>query len=174
MGMEKIDFIWYLKKLSLLALIGYLAGAGTYIIQEESGIMHGEKDHEAYVVNLQDENGVIQYLTHNEFYRVTEDTELHGSHADGQYLYFIKFDDEKNEEIYMGYQLKTINQGEESWEGKLIREKVIFSKEGPQELRFEIFGKVFRLNSDGELFEMRRVDEGFEVMKTWHRMVQEE
>jgi Na+/H+ antiporter NhaD/arsenite permease-like protein len=27
MGMEKIDFIWYLKKVSLWALIGYLAGA---------------------------------------------------------------------------------------------------------------------------------------------------
>jgi Na+/H+ antiporter NhaD/arsenite permease-like protein len=30
MGMEKIDFIWYLKKISLWALIGYLAGAVTY------------------------------------------------------------------------------------------------------------------------------------------------
>ena len=30
MGMEKIDFIWYLKKISALALLGYLAGAGTY------------------------------------------------------------------------------------------------------------------------------------------------
>ncbi|MBT1698917.1 sodium:proton antiporter NhaD [Fulvivirgaceae bacterium PWU4] len=32
MGMEKIDFIWYLKKISLLALMGYLAGAGVYLI----------------------------------------------------------------------------------------------------------------------------------------------
>lgn len=32
MGMEKIDFIWYLKKISLLALIGYLAGALTYYL----------------------------------------------------------------------------------------------------------------------------------------------
>ncbi|MDP2226739.1 MAG: sodium:proton antiporter NhaD [Moraxellaceae bacterium] len=31
MGMEKISFFWYLKKISLLALIGYLAGAFTYI-----------------------------------------------------------------------------------------------------------------------------------------------
>ncbi len=30
MGMEKIDFIWYLKKISLWALIGYLAGSITY------------------------------------------------------------------------------------------------------------------------------------------------
>jgi Na+/H+ antiporter NhaD/arsenite permease-like protein len=27
MGMEKINFFWYLKKISLLALIGFLAGA---------------------------------------------------------------------------------------------------------------------------------------------------
>jgi Na+/H+ antiporter NhaD/arsenite permease-like protein len=34
MGMEKIDFIWYMKKISLLALIGYFAGIGTYYLQE--------------------------------------------------------------------------------------------------------------------------------------------
>jgi len=33
MGMEKIDFIWYLKKISLLALLGYVAGAGIYYLQ---------------------------------------------------------------------------------------------------------------------------------------------
>ncbi len=33
MGMEKIDFIWYMKRISLLALLGYLAGAGTYYLQ---------------------------------------------------------------------------------------------------------------------------------------------
>ncbi|MCY1634264.1 sodium:proton antiporter NhaD [Marinifilum sp. D737] len=33
MGMEKIDFIWYLKKITLLAFIGYLAGAGVYYLQ---------------------------------------------------------------------------------------------------------------------------------------------
>jgi len=33
MGMEKIDFIWYLKKISLLALIGYLAGAAAFYLQ---------------------------------------------------------------------------------------------------------------------------------------------
>ncbi len=32
MGMEKIDFIWYLKNISWLALLGYLAGFLTYII----------------------------------------------------------------------------------------------------------------------------------------------
>ncbi len=33
MGLEKIDFIWYMKKISLLALAGYLAGAGVYYLQ---------------------------------------------------------------------------------------------------------------------------------------------
>ena len=27
MGLEKIDFVWYLKRMSLLAIAGYLAGA---------------------------------------------------------------------------------------------------------------------------------------------------
>jgi len=31
MGMEKIDFMWYLKKISLLAFLGYMGGALTYI-----------------------------------------------------------------------------------------------------------------------------------------------
>jgi Na+/H+ antiporter NhaD/arsenite permease-like protein len=33
MGIEKIDFIWYLKKISLIALIGYFAGAFVYLAQ---------------------------------------------------------------------------------------------------------------------------------------------
>ena len=33
MGLEKIDFFWYLKRISALALIGYFAGAATFIAQ---------------------------------------------------------------------------------------------------------------------------------------------
>lgn len=32
MGMEKIDFIWYLKRITLLALMGYFAGAAVYLL----------------------------------------------------------------------------------------------------------------------------------------------
>ena len=35
MGMEKIDFIWYLKKITLWALVGYLAGAGTFYLMSQ-------------------------------------------------------------------------------------------------------------------------------------------
>jgi len=33
MGMEKIDFLWYFKNVSWLALIGYLSGAGIFMLQ---------------------------------------------------------------------------------------------------------------------------------------------
>lgn len=33
MGLEKIHFFWYVKRISGLALIGYFAGAGTYLLQ---------------------------------------------------------------------------------------------------------------------------------------------
>jgi NhaD family Na+/H+ antiporter len=33
MGLEKIHFFWYVKKISWLALIGYFAGAATYLVQ---------------------------------------------------------------------------------------------------------------------------------------------
>lgn len=33
MGLDKINFGWYLKRFSLIALIGYLAGAGVYILE---------------------------------------------------------------------------------------------------------------------------------------------
>jgi Na+/H+ antiporter NhaD/arsenite permease-like protein len=35
MGLEKIEFFWYVKRISALALLGYLAGAAAYIAQYE-------------------------------------------------------------------------------------------------------------------------------------------
>jgi len=34
MGMERIDFIWYLKKISWLAFIGFITGAGIFLLFE--------------------------------------------------------------------------------------------------------------------------------------------
>lgn len=39
MGMEKIDFIWYLKKIAWLALVGFLAGALAFLVLEP--MIHG-------------------------------------------------------------------------------------------------------------------------------------
>jgi Na+/H+ antiporter NhaD/arsenite permease-like protein len=33
MGIEKIDFFWYLKNISWIALIGFIAGALVFILQ---------------------------------------------------------------------------------------------------------------------------------------------
>lgn len=32
MGLEKVDFFWYLKRISFAALVGYLAGIGVYLV----------------------------------------------------------------------------------------------------------------------------------------------
>lgn len=33
MGLERIDFVWYVKNISLLGIGGYFAGALVYIVQ---------------------------------------------------------------------------------------------------------------------------------------------
>ena len=35
MGMEKIDFFWYLKKIAWLALVGFLAGAVAFVLMRD-------------------------------------------------------------------------------------------------------------------------------------------
>jgi len=39
MGMEKVDFIWYLKKIAWLAFVGFLAGAGAFLLLYN--VIHG-------------------------------------------------------------------------------------------------------------------------------------
>lgn len=34
MGLEKVDFIWYLRKVSLIALLSYLVGVAAFVLQE--------------------------------------------------------------------------------------------------------------------------------------------
>jgi di/tricarboxylate transporter len=40
MGMEKIDFFWYLKKIAWLALIGFVSGAIVFILLRDF-VLHG-------------------------------------------------------------------------------------------------------------------------------------
>lgn len=39
MGLEKVDFVWYAKKVSIGATIGYFAGIATYLAQYS--LVHG-------------------------------------------------------------------------------------------------------------------------------------
>jgi Na+/H+ antiporter NhaD/arsenite permease-like protein len=34
MGIEKIDFIWYFRKITFIALLGYVAGAAVYLLMQ--------------------------------------------------------------------------------------------------------------------------------------------
>ncbi|TFH37074.1 MAG: sodium:proton antiporter, partial [Bacteroidia bacterium] len=40
MGLERIDFIWYMKKISWLAVIGYISGAAAYWLQAQIWVTH--------------------------------------------------------------------------------------------------------------------------------------
>ena len=39
MGLEKVDFVWYAKKVSIGATVGYFAGIATYLAQYS--LVHG-------------------------------------------------------------------------------------------------------------------------------------
>ena len=39
MGLEKVDFVWYTKKVTIGATIGYFAGIATYLAQY--AVVHG-------------------------------------------------------------------------------------------------------------------------------------
>ena len=75
MGMEKIDFIWYLKRISWIALIGYFAGALTFI-GEKTLRSYFEKEHQAENTEITlSRDGIKEYLTQNTFYIVQDDME---------------------------------------------------------------------------------------------------
>ena len=58
MGLEKIDFIWYMKKISLLALLGYFAGAGVYYLQEQ---ILPDEEHEGTEINTEETTSETSY-----------------------------------------------------------------------------------------------------------------
>ncbi len=61
MGMEKIDFIWYLKRISGIALIGYLAGAGAFI-GEKAIRKHFEDNKKEQSVEVKNSQKKLRYI----------------------------------------------------------------------------------------------------------------
>jgi hypothetical protein len=175
MGMEKIDFIWYMKKITLLAMVGYIAGAFVYIAQEESGILHGSKHENEYMVNIQDKNDVIRYLTTYQFY---EDAVKAGSKKhehDGHFLNFIRFVDEKSDETYLGYNTKIILDGEEFWEGQLKRSPLTVEQVSDKNIRISLLESVYLLDYDGILKkEVKSTDGRGTRYITWKPLIEEE
>jgi hypothetical protein len=150
MGMEKIDFIWYMKKISLLALVGYLAGAGTYYLQEESGIFNFEDEEQAIMINLDSRSEVIKYLTTYEFHSIPEGTHVHEG-GEGDFIHFIRVDHQG--EIYLGYSGQHHEHGEEAWDGKLEPGNIGIEKLGADQVKINFLDKTYHMNSAGELVE---------------------
>ncbi|MEG2070456.1 MAG: hypothetical protein RR034_03680, partial [Bacteroidales bacterium] len=89
MGMEKIDFIWYLKHISWIALVGYFCGVGVFVLQQkiEKQFIGQEKVKKTEVV--MSEEGIKEYLATNTFYIVQDGQAI----QDSTVIKFIEFSD---------------------------------------------------------------------------------
>jgi Na+/H+ antiporter NhaD/arsenite permease-like protein len=151
MGMEKIDFIWYLKKISLLALVGYLAGAGAYYLQEESGILHFGGEEQAVVIDLKSQSDIVNYLTTHEFVTTSEVETNDGGEEAGSFIHFIQI--VQKGESYLGFSEEHFLKGDESWDGTLKKGKIAIDKQSADLVRIKFLDKVYFMNSAGVLFE---------------------
>ncbi|MBO4282666.1 MAG: sodium:proton antiporter NhaD [Bacteroidales bacterium] len=94
MGMEKIDFIWYLKRISWIALIGYFAGAGVFILQKDLSGAHANL-HATESPNVgMNVAGVRDYLTSNTFC-VVEKSNDNQNLQDSSVVRFFSIDTDK-------------------------------------------------------------------------------
>jgi hypothetical protein len=75
MGMEKIDFIWYLKKISWIALLGYFAGAAAFVGEKAVREALGNSSHKTLTEIEMTEEGINEYLSNNTFYVTQQDEE---------------------------------------------------------------------------------------------------
>ena len=68
MGMEKIDFIWYLKHISWIALIGYFAGCGVFILEHNIRNRFNSEEGNAQTELVLTEEGITDFMNRNTFY----------------------------------------------------------------------------------------------------------
>ena len=91
MGMEKIDFIWYLKRISWIAIIGYFAGAGIFILQKHLSGAHQKTEKQPVSVAVKSPAEVRKYLIDNTFYIVEPRPEMPDV-KDSSVIRFISLD----------------------------------------------------------------------------------
>ncbi len=97
MGMEKIDFIWYLKKISWIALVGYFAGAITYIGERTIQQRMGGDDEDTTSFQF-DEQGVKGYVLDNTFIvGLPNETSEESMTID-----FVEYMDQRTDSLYYG------------------------------------------------------------------------
>src|SRR5574344_87172 len=96
MGMEKIDFIWYLKHISWIALLGYFAGAGVFIGEKAIRTHFSETTENKIEVEM-NRDAVSNYLIDNTFYYSQRDSQ--NDVRDSIVINFLKFDQKNNQMI---------------------------------------------------------------------------
>lgn len=88
MGMEKIDFIWYVKRISWVALIGYFAGAGVFIGEKTIRNHFADKEETAVSVPMTQE-GIADYLINTTF--VVEESDSAANATEYTKFNFVKY-----------------------------------------------------------------------------------
>lgn len=93
MGMEKIDFIWYLKHISWIALIGYFAGCGTFMLEKQIRTSLGDdmtKIEAKEIIFTQD--GVKEFMNSNTFYLIQDSQDV----KDSTLIRFFQYSEKEN------------------------------------------------------------------------------
>ena len=116
MGIEKIDFIWYLKHISWIALVGYMAGSGAFIAEKyirNSSNNNPEKTVNSSVNVQMNERSIRDYLLNNTFYIVEQ--RPNSNIQDSSIVHFIAFDIDKPISYY-GTKITTFTTKQQSLE----------------------------------------------------------
>ncbi len=106
MGMEKIDFIWYLKHISWIALVGYLAGAGMFIGEKMIRAQFSDNEQTKVEVEMSKE-AVSDYLMKNTFYFSQSD--MQSNAHDSVVINFLQFTQNNNSMLGMKTQVYQSN-----------------------------------------------------------------
>ncbi len=166
MGLEKIDFIWYLKHISWIALVGFLCGSGIFIAQKSiMSHISGESSKEISVEMTQ--QGVADYL-HGHTFCVTnadqtqdladsvvinfiqyanQDTKMLGMRAENHLTNFSK------DEVMMYSKTNSLIKSDLQVE---IADTIAYVVYADQQMAVTKSGKVFLIAQEG-LTELRRI-----------------
>lgn len=167
MGMEKINFFWYLKKISLLAIVGYLAGAGAFILQEESGILHFGEEVPEVNLTLTNPQEVKNYMLSNEFFTESTKSSKAASqgYKNGTYIHFISV--MQGNKTRVGYSMELINGDSKESIFKMKEGTINIIPYKENLIKVQVLDQTYYVNRAGQLFEKtNESDLGFST--TWN------
>lgn len=171
MGMEKMDFIWYLKKISWIALIGYLAGAGFFILEKKIlGLENMLNSKEESVRVEMNQVSIQHYLKENTFY-IVEPHKEDARVCDSSTVRFFTLDTDTPIPFYgtnistfctRGKQLEIYNNNIDMIRGNvridnIVGDTMAHVQFGNRDLVVTQSGRVHFLTPNGGLFLLQRI-----------------